>query len=137
VALLIVAVFNLILSLGCFAVGFGYSQIPPEKMEEMMEKQDPRQVAQMRQAGFTGETLIKIYSYGGYGGGAVGLLVSLLTILGAIRMMMLKSYGLAVFVAVLTAIPCISPSACCMIGEAIGIWALVVLLNPEVRAAFR
>jgi hypothetical protein len=31
-------------------------------------------------------------------------------------------------------IPCISP--CCLLGLPIGIWALVVLLKPEVKAAF-
>ena len=50
----------------------------------------------------------------------------------------LKSHRhFAVFVAVLTAIPCISPASCCLLGEAMGIWALVVLLNQEIRAAFR
>ena len=69
--------------------------------------------------------------------GGLGGLFSLLTILGAVRMMALKSYGLAVFVSVLAAVPCISCMACCGPGEGVGIWALVVLLNPEVRSAFR
>jgi hypothetical protein len=137
VAILVVAVVNLLLSLGCFGVGFFYSQVPPDKMEEVMEKQNPGQVAQMRQAGITVDAIMKGYTYGGFGGGAIALLVSLITILGAIRMMMLRSYGLAVFVSVLTAIPCISPTACCLLGEGAGIWALVVLLNTDVRSAFR
>jgi hypothetical protein len=72
-----------------------------------------------------------------FGIGGASLFLSVLTLFGAIRMMMLKSYGLAVFVSVVAAIPCISPSACCGLGEGIGIWALVILLKPEVRAAFR
>jgi len=44
---------------------------------------------------------------------------------------------LAVVTAILTAVPCLSCSACCGVGEGIGIWSLVVLLNPEVRNAFR
>ena len=52
-------------------------------------------------------------------------------------MLSLRAYGLAVAASVITAIPCISCSACCGLGEGIGIWALVVLLNNDVRAAFR
>jgi hypothetical protein len=118
-------------------VGFGYSQIPPDKLEQEMERQNPAQLAQMRQAGYSVETVIKAISYGGFGGGALAMAVSLITALGAIRMMMLKSYGLAVIAAVLAAIPCVSPGACCLLGEGVGIWALVILLNPEVRSAFR
>ncbi len=137
VALLVVAALNLVLSLILVVVGIGYSQMPADKLEEMMERQNPAQFQNMKQNGITVDTILKIYIYGGLGGGAVGLFVSLLTALGAIRMMMLRSYGLAVFVSVLAAIPCISPSSCCGIGEVIGIWSLVVLFSPDVRAAFR
>jgi hypothetical protein len=137
VALLLVGIINMLMSFGSIGIGVFYSRLPPEKMEEIMEKQNPEQYAQMRQAGFTVDTIMKFYSYGGCGGGAIGLFVSLLTILGAIGMMRLRMHWLAVIVAVLTAIPCISPLACCLVGEGVGIWALVILLTPEVRAAFR
>jgi hypothetical protein len=67
---------------------------------------------------------------------AVHLLCSLLILLGSIQMLRFRSYGLAVTASILAAIPCITCSACCGVGEGIGIWALVVLMNPEVRAAF-
>jgi hypothetical protein len=137
VALLLVGIINMMMSFGSIGIGVFYSRIPPDKMEEILEKQNPEQYAQMREAGFTAEKLSKIYTYGGCGSGAVGLFVSLLTILGAIGMMRLRMHWLAVIVAVLTAIPCISPLACCLVGEGVGIWALVILLTPEVRAAFR
>jgi hypothetical protein len=65
------------------------------------------------------------------------LLTSVLPIAGGIRMLSLKSYPLGVCAAVSAAIPCISPTACCGIGEIVGIWALIVLINENVRAAFR
>jgi len=65
------------------------------------------------------------------------LLASVLPILGGVRMLSLKSYGLGVCAAISAAIPCISVTACCGLGEGIGIWALVVLLNPDVKSAFR
>jgi hypothetical protein len=136
VALLMVAIVNMLMSLGSIGVGFFYSQLPPDKLEEILEKQNPQQYKQMREAGVNIDTVMKIYSYGGCGGGTIGVFVSLLTILGAVCMMRQRLYGLALMVAVLTAIPCISPVACCLIGEGIGVWALVVLLSPEVKAAF-
>ncbi len=32
-------------------------------------------------------------------------------------------------------IPCVSP--CCLLGLPLGIWALIVLVKPEVKAAFQ
>jgi hypothetical protein len=69
--------------------------------------------------------------------GVLGVLGAFLTIFGAIQMRGLRTYGLAMFGAVLAAIPCLSISACCGLGELAGIWAIVVLLNQEVKAAFR
>ncbi len=74
---------------------------------------------------------------GTFGGGIFLLIMSLLTLFGGIRMLSLKSYGWAITGAIVAAIPCISPMGCCLLGEAAGIWALVVLMNNDVRAAFR
>jgi hypothetical protein len=65
------------------------------------------------------------------------LLGTVLTLLGGIGMYRLRWYGLAVTGAIIAAIPCISCLGCCGVGEGIGIWSLVVLLNEEVKAAFR
>ncbi len=65
----------------------------------------------------------------------VGTVVSLLVLLGAIRMKRLESYGFATLSAVLAMIPCISP--CCLVGFPFGLWALIVLQDPFIRSAFR
>jgi hypothetical protein len=64
----------------------------------------------------------------------IGLLVSGLIFYGALKMKKLESQGLAMTASILAMIPCISP--CCLIGLPIGIWAVVVLLKPEVKSAF-
>jgi hypothetical protein len=64
-------------------------------------------------------------------------LASVLPIVGGVRMLSLKSYALAMIGAVCAAIPCMSIMACCGVGEGIGIWAIVVLLNPDVKSAFQ
>ena len=69
--------------------------------------------------------------------GAICLLAAAITIFGGIRMVGLKSYGLAVTAAVTAAVPCVSTMGCCCIGEAVGIWCLIVLLSADVKAAFR
>lgn len=68
---------------------------------------------------------------------AVGLLIALLPLLGGIRMLSLRSYAVCIAGAIGAAIPCLSCGGFCCFGEVIGIWALVVLINSEVRAAFQ
>lgn len=64
----------------------------------------------------------------------LGLAMAGLVFFGALKMMKLEMYGLAIAASVIAMIPCVSP--CCLLGLPIGIWALVVLLNQEVKAAF-
>lgn len=69
-----------------------------------------------------------------YVGNAAGVAVAILTLVGGLRMRALRSYGLALTGAVLALLPCCS--SCCCVGIPFGIWALIVLLRPEVKAAF-
>ena len=67
------------------------------------------------------------------GNAALGL-VNVVVLFGGIQMLRAKSRGLAMFSSVLVMIPC--ASVCCVIGIPVGIWALVTLGKPEVKAAF-
>jgi hypothetical protein len=81
------------------------------------------------------EKLVSMMSGGmGVGFSIVGLAMAGLVFFGASKMMKLEMYGLALTASIIAMIPCISP--CCLLGLPIGIWALVVLLDPEVKAAF-
>jgi hypothetical protein len=64
----------------------------------------------------------------------IGILVAALIIYAALKMKELNQYGLCMAASILAMIPCISP--CCIIGLPIGIWCLIVLTKPEVKAAF-
>lgn len=66
--------------------------------------------------------------------GLVGVLLGVLIIVGAQKMKRLESYGLAMTSAIISVVPC---HGCCLWGLPIGIWALVVLGKPEVKAAFK
>ncbi len=65
----------------------------------------------------------------------VGLAIDGLIAFGALKMMKLESFGLAVAAAVLSVIPCLS-SPCIALGVPFGIWSLFVLMEPETRSAF-
>jgi hypothetical protein len=54
---------------------------------------------------------------------------------GAWQMLKLRSWGFALAASILAMIPCFT-SCCCLLGLPAGIWALVVLLDPDVKAAF-
>jgi hypothetical protein len=64
----------------------------------------------------------------------IGIILSAVILLAALKMKKLENYGLAMAGTILAMVPCLSP--CCLLGLPIGIWALVVLLKPEVKAAF-
>lgn len=70
----------------------------------------------------------------GIGSSFVGILVAAFIIYAALKMKELNHWGLAMAASILAMIPCVSP--CCIIGLPIGIWCLVVLTKPEVKAAF-
>ena len=67
------------------------------------------------------------------GGAVVNIVLHGLILFGSIKMKNLESYGLAMTAAILSTMCC----NCCVIGMGAGIWSLVVLNNPQVRAAFR
>jgi hypothetical protein len=61
-------------------------------------------------------------------------LVNVLIIFGGVQMMRFRSWGLALTAAILAMLN--FGSCCCVAGLPVGIWSLVVLLMPEVKAAF-
>ena len=73
--------------------------------------------------------------------GPMGIVVRIIGILacgfifyGALKMKKLENYSLCMGASIIAMIPCISP--CCLVGLPIGIWALVVLNKPEIKASF-
>jgi hypothetical protein len=64
----------------------------------------------------------------------VWLGLSLVVLFGGLQMLRLQRYTFCLCTAIIALLPCISP--CCCIGLPAGIWALVILSRPEIRAAF-
>jgi hypothetical protein len=63
-----------------------------------------------------------------------GLIWGGLVISGAVCMLRLKLYALAMTGSIVAMVPCFS--GCCLLGLPLGIWALLVLNRPEVKNAF-
>jgi hypothetical protein len=64
----------------------------------------------------------------------LGIIMSVIILMGALKMKKLESYTFVMIATVIAMVPCISP--CCFVGLPIGIWALVILNKPEVKGAF-
>ena len=69
-----------------------------------------------------------------FGTTALGVVASIVIILGGLKMRALEGYGLAMTASILALVPCLS---CCCITLPFGIWALIVLMDANVKQAFR
>jgi hypothetical protein len=66
---------------------------------------------------------------------AIGVIGSLFVVYAMLEMRKLRRFPIAVTGTILAMVPYLS--LCCLFGLPIGIWGLVVLFNPDVRAAFK
>ena len=71
----------------------------------------------------------------GRGLAILNLLLAGLVAFGAWNMLNGKKWGLSLTAAIIAIIPCLG-TCCCLIEMPIGVWALIVLLNSEVKQSF-
>ena len=64
----------------------------------------------------------------------IGLAVAGFIIWASMQMKQLRNWNVSLAASIVAMIPCISP--CCLLGLPLGIWALIVLIKPEVKSAF-
>jgi len=83
----------------------------------------------------TTETFVSLLAGGNLVMSLIALAVSGLILWSGLQMRQLKGRGLAIAGSILGMLPCFT-GCCCVIGLPVGIWALVVLMNNEVKAAF-
>ena len=63
------------------------------------------------------------------------LAMSILVLVGALRMKALRSYEFSFIAALLALLPCVT--SCCLIGLPFGIWAILVLRRPGIKGQFK
>ena len=106
-----------------------------KRAEEMGVEYTPRPRPPMREMNdFMGKLMMQGGSFGVVFS-LLGVVFSSVSIAGGFSMLSLRHYPLAIAAMVLTMMPGTSP--CCLLGLPLGIWGLVVLFRPEVRAAFQ
>lgn len=68
--------------------------------------------------------------------GAMNFVASMLVAAAGWKMRHLESHLLCVIGALLAVVPCFTGCGCCLLSVPVGIWALVVLNDPSVKAQF-
>lgn len=136
IALIVVGVLNLFLAAIPALQTIQATSMSPAEFENAIEKQNPQAREQMKQLGWTPQGTLRGFIWGFGIWAIVDFLASFVVFLGGIRMLSLKNHGLAIFAAILAAVPFLSCSGCCGLGTIVGIWAIVVLIHTEVRASF-
>ena len=89
----------------------------------------------MQQFGGNNPEAAAMGNYMGMGFDWVAIFLQVVVIAGAFQMLKGRNFGLAMAAAIISVIPCCS--SCCIIGIPFGIWALIVLNDPQVKASFR
>ena len=68
----------------------------------------------------------------------LSLFIGILALVGAVKMLKMQTYALALTAAIISVIPCFGPCCCCsMLLVPFGIWALVVLFDAKVKLHFQ
>lgn len=126
-ALIIITAVSLVLNLGLFFAA-------PAMLNSLLQNFQTRvELPPGQQAQLVTHTIVDYFTdlmLGIIGGGFV--------IFGAIQMKNLQMWGVSLAACIVAMIPYIySGPCCCLFGMPVGIWGLVVLLNQDVKAAFR
>ncbi len=99
----------------------------PERMQKMMQEMVPNAPPNAF-AGAGGSTAINIAS------GVLFLLLNVFLIFGSVQAMRVRTYPVA-FAAAIAGMVNVG-NCCCLLTLPIGIWLLVILLQPDVKKAF-
>ncbi len=128
IALIVNGIIDLLLSFWSLGEkAFGHPNL--EQFNAAMQQMNNPQMEQFMQK-------IMSFAYGPFGivDAIFGLAMSVLVLMGAAKMLSLRSYEFAVTASIIAMIPCVTP--CCVLGLPFGIWSLVVLTKPAVKSQF-
>ncbi len=137
-ALIVYGVISAILAFGSASLSvlqiFGMNPIANNQQQQMEQMQGQMKAEEA-------EMLNNITNISNMVGGPIGavtntavMIVGIFTVLAANKMKKLQGHTGAMVFSVLACIPC--TSGCCLLGLPIGIWAIIVLVNADVKAAF-
>jgi hypothetical protein len=117
------------------ALNIGFFIFAPAAMSGLLDFANKMQEEQAKKAGVNPPPVQQVDVGRPWVSTFLGLLGGGFIIFGAMKMRSLESWGLALAASIVSMVPYVSP--CCCLGIPLGAWALVTLLNSEVKAAFR
>ena len=131
---------NLLVSALFLYAGIVLANSQPDELLSRMRQESPQQAemieGQLAQANMPWDRAVSIYQAGFLVAGILGIATGLLGIWGGFAMTCRQNHGLALAGALATAIPCITPMGCLMLGPIFGFWALIVLMREDSWRAF-
>ncbi len=128
IGLIVVGVLGVLLTVPNFFLGL----IDPSVFDELQSKMPP----ELRDQFDVTEVLASATSSLSLAWNVLMFVSHLFVVWAGIRMLSLKSWTAAIVASSLMMITCLFQCCCCPIGVGIGIWALIVLLDPNVKQAF-
>jgi hypothetical protein len=122
----------LFLNLGVLASGY---DLTPTMLDWMADQQPPGKakddLKKQAQDAKTRDRTVEYIQSAVFAG--INVIFNTLILIGGLRMKALRSHTLAMIGSICAIIPL---NSCCCITIIFGIWALIVLMNPDVKAAF-
>ena len=106
-----------------------YLGLQDEIMQELRdEPQDPEITPEMMQM------TMNAMGWAGVAIAVLGLITGVVSIIGGVKMMKLEGRGIALFAAAVSLVPC--AQGCILFSLPVGIYAIVVLCDSQVKQAF-
>jgi hypothetical protein len=97
---------------------------PPGKAKDDLKKQAQDAKTRDRTAEYVQTAVISV----------INVAFNTLVLLGGLRMKAMRNHTLAMIGSIAAMIPVMN--SCCCVGLPVGIWSLITLMNPDVKAAF-
>ncbi len=135
IGLIVVGVLSILVALmnvGYLASGMMDAQFEAQKKQMDADPNlDPKAKATAKEFMENYARIVKVVTPVSIG---LAFLSGIVIIVAGMKMKGLSGRGLAMTGSVMAMIPCVS--GCCLVGIPIGIWAIITLGKPEVKAAF-
>ncbi len=132
IGLIVIGVLGVLLTIPSFVMAFIDPAIFEQLFERLRELAPPEAREQLDPETFVAATRDRV----GLAWTAVLAGLNVFIAWAGVRMLSLKSWTAAIVASSLMMVTCCVQCCCCPIGVGIGIWSLIVLLDPNVKQAF-
>lgn len=132
ICLIIVGVLSILFGAYMGFSGFATLMIDPDQLLEQMKENDPAGMEQMAEQGIDPSQWFQAAGVSIAIWGILNFLCGLIVVWGGVCCLRVKGRMMAMIASILAVIPIFQ----CCLGIPFGIWGIVVLMAPDVKAAF-